>query len=322
MEAAISIEGDGEDRRSSISAGDAAQIEEDEAGVRAAAAPTVRILMRRTPRPAKLLRMQGRNPANCCLLSIHACIHACSAQTHTQCRICWNTEGEPPDGLLLSPCRCKGTSAHIHHGCLQRWLDTRPHGACDVCRSPYDLSLLSDLGIRIPPAQPLDAGNDLRLRHELAAARALWWHQFAAGGPPWQPPPQLQGRGGAGGLWPELWPRRRRRWWMREPGRDALFWSGLLHTGLRFVIAADGLLATLALLRHRRAPAAGLLPRVFGPREPAAVVAARAHRARQGRRRRRGRGTVLSTADEVRASFDGTTVWQVRWGRVRCLEPL
>ncbi|GBF87896.1 hypothetical protein Rsub_00608 [Raphidocelis subcapitata] len=221
------------------------------------------------------------------------------------CRLCWEAEGAPPSGLLLSPCRCKGSCAHIHVACLQRWLNTRPgRGVCDICRAQYDGPLLADVGVRIPPpppAPPAAALDGQRLR-------VVWWSQLAAPqvgpllGMTGRLMPQHNGAAAAHGTMAAARPRRgprRPRWWRRDPAADARFWSGLLHGAWRAAVAADGIAATLSLLRHRRAPrAAGVLP------WPVAA-------ARRGAARRAVSGP-LTTAEEVRASFDGTTIWQVQ----------
>jgi hypothetical protein len=240
-----------------------------------------------------------------------------------QCRLCWDPESAPPGGLLLSPCRCKGTSAFIHANCLQRWLDMRPgRGACDICRAPYDAPLLADVGVRVPPPPPPPPppGHDLRL------GRALWWQQLAAprgGGATatFRITERLMGLtpfalapGGAPALGGAAAARRRRaappprlRWWRRDAGRDPLFWSGLLHGAWRAAVALDGAAATLALLRHRAAPGGGPLP------APVAALLpgwAGGRRGRRGRRRPQPLGS-LASPQEVQASFDATTIWQV-----------
>lgn len=215
------------------------------------------------------------------------------ALRHLQCRLCWDPEGAGPDGLLLSPCRCKGSCAFIHRGCLQRWLDTRPRGACDVCRSPYDVSLLADVGIRLPPL-------DLPDHQSSTLIPARLWLQLNSQG---HAPGAGAGAHAAHATHEHPWPaahahrraaaaRRHPRWWARHPARDALFFAGLLHSCWRALVAADGCLATLALLQRRCAPA--------GVRWPWG----------------RGHARVVlmlpcSTGEDVRASFDVTTIWQV-----------
>ncbi|KAM3128739.1 hypothetical protein pb186bvf_019151 [Paramecium bursaria] len=40
-----------------------------------------------------------------------------------QCRICW--ESENVDDPFITPCKCKGYSAHVHFECLKKWIDCR-----------------------------------------------------------------------------------------------------------------------------------------------------------------------------------------------------
>lgn len=47
------------------------------------------------------------------------------------CRICHGAA--VPDNPLLSPCRCRGTMAHVHGGCLAAWKRASGRARCDVC---------------------------------------------------------------------------------------------------------------------------------------------------------------------------------------------
>lgn len=47
-----------------------------------------------------------------------------------QCRICFEEGGD-----LLSPCRCRGTSAYIHRTCLFEYIRHYPDRVCRSCRS-------------------------------------------------------------------------------------------------------------------------------------------------------------------------------------------
>jgi hypothetical protein len=76
------------------------------------------------------------------------------SQVNETCRICLtddhDTEEDNPEGLLVSPCKCKGTSQYVHLGCLKRWLRSRmivkeaPASityswmkvGCEVCQEP------------------------------------------------------------------------------------------------------------------------------------------------------------------------------------------
>ncbi|XP_028144584.2 E3 ubiquitin-protein ligase MARCHF3-like [Diabrotica virgifera virgifera] len=50
------------------------------------------------------------------------------------CRICHtNTANE----CLISPCNCKGTQAHIHLSCLERWLNQSSRNYCELCMFRY-----------------------------------------------------------------------------------------------------------------------------------------------------------------------------------------
>lgn len=51
-----------------------------------------------------------------------------------QCRIC--LEESDPD-QMISPCRCRGSVAYIHRGCLQQYIQYYPDGICRVCRTPF-----------------------------------------------------------------------------------------------------------------------------------------------------------------------------------------
>ena len=50
------------------------------------------------------------------------------------CKICLDTSDE----VLLTPCKCKGTSAYVHSSCLQKWniLEPTKGLTCSVCLHP------------------------------------------------------------------------------------------------------------------------------------------------------------------------------------------
>lgn len=48
------------------------------------------------------------------------------------CRICFE-EGQS----LLTPCRCRGTSAHIHPACLDQYIQYYPDRICRVCHTKF-----------------------------------------------------------------------------------------------------------------------------------------------------------------------------------------
>ena len=50
------------------------------------------------------------------------------------CRICLE------EGDLITPCKCKGTTAHIHVECLERWLDVSNASSCEICGAEYKVT--------------------------------------------------------------------------------------------------------------------------------------------------------------------------------------
>lgn len=50
---------------------------------------------------------------------------------HPVCRIC--LEPEPVESLF-SPCKCSGSLAFVHHGCLGQWLASKPSRICEICK--------------------------------------------------------------------------------------------------------------------------------------------------------------------------------------------
>ena len=56
-----------------------------------------------------------------------------------ECRICY--ESEKLDDLLISPCKCKGTSKYIHESCLSKWRYSNTEGdafnKCMECNHKY-----------------------------------------------------------------------------------------------------------------------------------------------------------------------------------------
>ena len=48
------------------------------------------------------------------------------------CRICLEEEGP-----FVSPCACKGSTAYIHEGCLNKWIDTSGATTCEICREDF-----------------------------------------------------------------------------------------------------------------------------------------------------------------------------------------
>jgi E3 ubiquitin-protein ligase DOA10 len=52
------------------------------------------------------------------------------------CRICYGEEFP-----LISPCNCKGIIEYIHPECLYKWIRISKIHICDICHSPYKISL-------------------------------------------------------------------------------------------------------------------------------------------------------------------------------------
>ena len=56
-----------------------------------------------------------------------------------ECRICY--EGEKLNDILISPCKCKGTSKYIHKSCLSKWrnlnIDGDAYKKCMECKQAY-----------------------------------------------------------------------------------------------------------------------------------------------------------------------------------------
>ena len=73
------------------------------------------------------------------------------------CRICWGSKVDQTTGPLLSPCACRGSSAHAHLGCLKQWAVCESNAnstiggsgtafeMCPVCKQDYD----GDAGIEL-----------------------------------------------------------------------------------------------------------------------------------------------------------------------------
>lgn len=57
------------------------------------------------------------------------------------CRICAGSAA--PGKPLVSPCKCAGSMSGVHEGCLQRWIETRPHQdalICELCNHRYEVT--------------------------------------------------------------------------------------------------------------------------------------------------------------------------------------
>jgi len=54
-----------------------------------------------------------------------------------QCRICFEDGDET---TLVTPCRCRGSSAYIHQTCLDRYIQYYPDRICRVCHEEFPVS--------------------------------------------------------------------------------------------------------------------------------------------------------------------------------------
>nr|CAD7574766.1 unnamed protein product [Timema californicum] len=52
------------------------------------------------------------------------------------CRVCWESDEHE---TFLTLCRCKGTSAHIHRSCLEKWLAKSDTSHCEICGYSYNI---------------------------------------------------------------------------------------------------------------------------------------------------------------------------------------
>ena len=50
------------------------------------------------------------------------------------CKICLEDTG-----TLISPCKCKGSSAYVHSECLEEWLNVSKRTSCEICQHEYQL---------------------------------------------------------------------------------------------------------------------------------------------------------------------------------------
>ncbi|KAF5295337.1 hypothetical protein FQR65_LT10500 [Abscondita terminalis] len=58
-----------------------------------------------------------------------------TSASSTVCRICHTNT---PNESLISPCNCKGTLAHVHLSCLERWLNQSSRSYCELCMYHYN----------------------------------------------------------------------------------------------------------------------------------------------------------------------------------------
>lgn len=48
------------------------------------------------------------------------------------CRICLES-----DGVLITPCGCKGSAAYVHEECISQWLHVTQRDDCEICHTPF-----------------------------------------------------------------------------------------------------------------------------------------------------------------------------------------
>lgn len=51
------------------------------------------------------------------------------------CRICLES-----DGVLITPCGCKGSAAYVHEECISQWLHLAKRDDCEICHTPFEKS--------------------------------------------------------------------------------------------------------------------------------------------------------------------------------------
>lgn len=66
------------------------------------------------------------------------------SEPELNCWICYDPS-RTDAGLFISPCKCKGDIATVHHGCLKKWLlesvrDLDEAPRCKVCQTEYNVS--------------------------------------------------------------------------------------------------------------------------------------------------------------------------------------
>lgn len=57
------------------------------------------------------------------------------------CRICLEpaSNTEP----FIQPCNCRGYVANVHKNCLQQWINIRKSPNCEICKSKYDITIVT-----------------------------------------------------------------------------------------------------------------------------------------------------------------------------------
>ena len=72
------------------------------------------------------------------------------------CHICLE------EGELIQPCKCSGTSAHVHALCLQRWLEVSDRTSCEICKHEFDMEELQETECQVLPAFRLSEKKSTR----------------------------------------------------------------------------------------------------------------------------------------------------------------
>eukprot|EP00929_Paragymnodinium_shiwhaense_P070569 TRINITY_DN35734_c0_g1_i1.p1 TRINITY_DN35734_c0_g1~~TRINITY_DN35734_c0_g1_i1.p1 ORF type:complete len:387 (-),score=59.29 TRINITY_DN35734_c0_g1_i1:323-1402(-) len=94
------------------------------------------------------------------------------------CRICLDHQGEDECDPLVRACKCSGSVAFVHRGCLRKWIGTRlglfeqapsfvyRQTSCELCKAPYPLSIGDQPLVELPPiASPFVALDINDRRH-------------------------------------------------------------------------------------------------------------------------------------------------------------
>lgn len=72
------------------------------------------------------------------------------------CRICYGSQIEN----MIEPCSCRGTIAHVHKQCLEKWLSEKESKTCELCAHKYN--------VEVVPKYYLVESINVWLRHELS----------------------------------------------------------------------------------------------------------------------------------------------------------
>lgn len=75
-----------------------------------------------------------------------------------RCRICLDLG--TADNILIRPCACSGSVAHVHENCLKTWISERPdvHNVCELCKTTYNLELKYKMVLSIKKGLSSPAG--------------------------------------------------------------------------------------------------------------------------------------------------------------------